>query len=64
MQIISQSAPFIPNISKLAERTAVSRTTLTSYLKYLEEAALLVSFYKEAGGMTCFTEVILIFAET
>ena len=52
MQIISQSAPFIPNISKLAERTAVSRTTLTSYLKYLEEAALLVSFYKEAGGMT------------
>ena len=52
MQIISQSAPFIPNISKLAERTGVSRATLTSYLKYLEKAALLVSLYKEAGGMT------------
>ncbi|MBZ4652646.1 MAG: family ATPase [Proteiniphilum sp.] len=52
MQIISQSAPFIPNISKLAERTGVSRSTLTSYLKYLEETALLISLYKESGGMT------------
>lgn len=52
MQIISQSAPFIPNISKLAERTGVSRATLTSYLKYLEETDLLISLYKESGGMT------------
>lgn len=52
MQIVAQSAPFIPNISKLAERIGISRGTLTSYLKYLEETELLISLYKDSTGIS------------
>lgn len=52
LQIISQSTPFIPNVSKLAERIGVSRTTLTAYLKYLEETELLISLYKDSRGIS------------
>src|ERR1035437_871084 len=33
--VIAQSAPFIPNISKLSDRISISRITLLSYLNYL-----------------------------
>lgn len=36
--IIAQCAPFIPNITKLSERIGINRTTLITYLNYLEEA--------------------------
>lgn len=52
MQIVAQSAPFIPNVSKLAERTGISRATLISYLKYLEETELLISLYKDSTGIS------------
>lgn len=52
LQIISQSTPFIPNVSKLAERIGISRATLTTYLKYLEETELLISLYKDSLGIS------------
>lgn len=52
LQIISQSTPFIPNVSKLAERIGISRATLTTYLKYLEETELLISLYKDSRGIS------------
>lgn len=52
LQIVSQSTPFIPNVSKLAERIGISRATLTTYLKYLEETELLISLYKDSLGIS------------
>ncbi|GHV93804.1 ATPase AAA [Spirochaetia bacterium] len=49
--IISESAPFIPNISKLGERIGINRQTLLSYLRYLEEARLTRNLYKQAEGI-------------
>ena len=52
LYIISESSPFIPNISKLSERIGINRETLLSYLHYLNEAHILFSLYKEAHGIS------------
>jgi predicted AAA+ superfamily ATPase len=41
LRIVSQTAPFKPNISKLSERIGVQRKTLLQYLHYLEKAKLI-----------------------
>jgi len=50
--IIAESAPFIPNIVRLAERTGINRNTLLTYIHYLEEAELIHAVYKQAKGIT------------
>ena len=50
--IISESAPFIPNISKLSERIGINRNTFISYLNLLSEAGLLRNLYRHAHGIT------------
>lgn len=52
LQIIAESAPFVPNISKLSERIGINRTTLLSYLFYLNESQLILNLYKDASGIT------------
>lgn len=49
---ISESAPFMPNISKLSERIGVSRETLLNYIQYLSDAQLLNILYKDSKGIT------------
>ena len=50
--VISESAPFIPNITKLSERIGLNRQTLLTYLYYLNEAHLTYSIYKDAHGIS------------
>lgn len=50
--VIAQSAPFIPNISKLSERIGINRETLLTYIFYLNEAHLIYSVYKDAHGIS------------
>jgi hypothetical protein len=50
--VISESAPFIPNVSQLSERTGINRNTLVTYLHYLTEAGLTRHLYKKASGIT------------
>lgn len=50
--IIAQSAPFVPNISKLSERIGINRETLLAYLWHLNESQLIFSVYKDAGGIS------------
>lgn len=52
LQIIAESAPFIPNISKLSERIGINRNTLISYLLYLHEAGLTRNLFKDVKGIT------------
>lgn len=52
LQIISMSVPFIPNITKLSERTGINRNTLITYLIFLQEAHIIKNLYKDAKGIT------------
>lgn len=61
--IISESAPFIPNISKLSERIGINRNTFITYLNYLMEAGLLRNMYRDAYGITRLQKPEKIFLE-
>ena len=52
LAIISQSVPFIPNISKLSERIGINRQTFLTYLQYLQQAKLILLLYKEGSGIS------------
>lgn len=52
MQIIAESVPFIPNVSKLSERIGINRNTFLNYLFYLAEAKLTLNIYKNVSGIT------------
>lgn len=52
LQVIAQSVPFIPNVTKLSERIGVNRNTFISYLYFLREANLTQHIYKDAKGIT------------
>lgn len=52
MYILSQSVPFIPNITKLSERIGVSRVTLLHYLNALHESNLVIGMSKPAFGIS------------
>ncbi|MFM7894394.1 MAG: ATP-binding protein [Flavobacterium sp.] len=48
--IISESVPFTPNVTNLSQKMTVHRTTLMTYLHYLEEVGLTTNLQKEAKG--------------
>ncbi|RYG20503.1 MAG: AAA family ATPase [Chitinophagaceae bacterium] len=61
--IISESVPFIPNVSKLSERIGINRTTLLSYLHYLEEVNLTRNLFKDANGISMLQKPSKIYLE-
>lgn len=63
LQIIAESVPFVPNISKLSERIGVNRNTFVSYLYFLEEAHIIRNLYKDAKGITQLQKPNKIFLE-
>jgi predicted AAA+ superfamily ATPase len=50
LAIISASVPFVPNIVHLSKKIEIHRTTLMSYLFYLQELGLTFHLVKEATG--------------
>lgn len=50
--IISESAPFIPNVSKLSERIGITRNALLTYLNVLAESKLTYNLLKSAFGIS------------
>lgn len=61
--IISESVPFVPNVSKLSEKIGINRTTLLLYLHYLEEIGLTLNLFKESGGISKLQKPDKIFLE-
>ena len=51
LAIIADSAPFIPNVTKLSERIKINRQTFITYLAYLEQANLIHLLYRETRGI-------------
>ena len=52
LQIVAESVPFVPNVSKLSNRMKINRNTLVTYLHYLKEAGLIAHLYKDAKGIS------------
>jgi predicted AAA+ superfamily ATPase len=50
--VIAGTAPFSPNISKIAEKLKVGRTTIYNYLKHLEDAHILNLTHKTGRGIS------------
>lgn len=50
LAIISESVTFTPNVTNLSQKMTVHRTTLMTYLHYLEEVGLTTNLQKEAKG--------------
>lgn len=63
LKVIAESAPFVPNVSKLSEHIGVSRNTFVTYLYYLQEARLTRNLYKDAKGVTQLQKPDKIFLE-
>lgn len=61
--IISESVPFVPNVSKLSEKIGINRATLLLYIHYLEEIGLTLNLFKEAGGISKLQKPDKIFLE-
>ena len=51
MYAVASSAPFVPDIGKLSERSGISRVSLLRYLQLLETARLLISLRKASRGV-------------
>src|SRR5690554_1530482 len=60
---ISESVPFIPNVSKLSEKIQINRTTLLAYIHYLEEIGLTRNLYKSKQGISILQKPSKIYLE-
>ena len=56
LYVISESAPFKPNIEKLSERIGISKNTLKDYLHYMNDALLINLLHKESKGISRLTK--------
>ncbi len=56
LYVISTSAPFMPNISKLAVKTNMERKTIYKYLELLENAYLINTLHHKNKGMSAFNK--------
>lgn len=63
LYIISQSVPFKPNITKLAERIGISRNLLLSYIRGLDDANLINLLNKDAFGLSALQKPDKIYLE-
>lgn len=61
--IIAESVPFVPNVSKLSEKIGINRTTLLSYLHYLQEVNLTINLFKDANGISLLQKPSKIYLE-
>ena len=51
LSIIAQSVPFKPNMSKLAELIGTGRNMMGDYLRYIEDAGIIIQLKDDTGGV-------------
>ena len=51
LAIISKSAPFKPNMTKIAEMLSASRNNISDYCLYIEEAGMIAQLRDDTGGI-------------
>lgn len=60
---ISKAVPFVPNVSKLSERIGINRSTLLSYLHYLNEIDLTRNLFRTGEGISLLQKPSKIYLE-
>lgn len=63
LTVIAQSVPFAPNVSKLSEKIGINRSTLLSYLHYLDEIGLSRNLFKAGEGISLLQKPSKIYLE-
>lgn len=63
LYVISESSPFVPNISGLSARIGINRETLLTYLFNIHEAQLIFEAYQDVKGVTRLQKPDKIFME-
>ena len=63
LYVIAESAPFIPNITKLSERIGITRNALLAYLNALHESKLTMSLQKQGNGLNLLQKPDKLFLE-
>jgi len=61
--IISESVPFVPNVSKLSNKMGIARGTLLLYFHYLAEIGLTINLFKESGGISRLQKPLKVYLE-
>jgi uncharacterized protein len=61
--IISESAPFAPNVVKLSEKIGISRGTMLLYFQYLSEIGLSINLHKDAYGVSKLQKPMKVYLE-
>ena len=51
LSIVAQSVPFKPNMSKLAELIGTGRNLMGDYLRYIEDAGMIIQLKDSTGGI-------------
>ena len=57
LAIVAQSAPFKPNMSKIAEMLKISRNNIADYLLYMEEAGMIAQLRAPTKGIRALGKV-------
>lgn len=57
LAIVAQSAPFKPNMSKIAEMLKISRNNIADYLLYMEEAGMIIQLRSSTEGIRALGKV-------
>jgi hypothetical protein len=63
LAIIAKSAPFKPNMSKIAEILAVSRNNIADYLNYIEDAGMIYQLRDNTDGIRSLGKVQKIYLD-
>lgn len=63
LAIISKSAPFKPNMSKIAELLSASRNNISDYCLYIEEAGMIAQLRDNTGGIRGLGKVAKIYLD-
>ncbi|MCF6308775.1 MAG: AAA family ATPase [Flavobacteriaceae bacterium] len=61
--VISQSVPFKPNISALANKIQITRKTLLEYINSLHDASIFTALYKDSFGISLLQKPEKLFLE-
>lgn len=63
LAIISKSAPFKPNMTKIAEMVSASRNNISDYCLYIEEAGMIAQLRDNTGGIRALGKVDKIYLD-
>ncbi|MBN1924797.1 MAG: ATP-binding protein [Prolixibacteraceae bacterium] len=63
MSIISQSVPFKPNLSKIAQILGIHRNQVSEYLYYLEKAGLIMQLRSDTQGIRLLGKVDKVYVD-